>query len=81
MLKENYQDLPAGKPLIFVDASGIHSREAVKFLMDKGLNGMVANLAGGLVEWERDEMLRVIDRSGQLSGPCMCQLRPVKKKK
>jgi hypothetical protein len=62
--------------MIIVDSSGIHSKDAVKFLKEKGLGSLIANLAGGLVEWERDEMPLIIDKSEQLSGSCMCQLRP-----
>ncbi len=80
ILEERYQDLPLEKPMIFADSSGIHSKEAVKFLADKGLSARVANLAGGLVEWERDEMPLKIDQSEQLSGSCMCQLRPRNKR-
>jgi rhodanese-related sulfurtransferase len=76
MLEETFEHLPKDKPLIFADAAGLHSREAVAMLMEKGLSDRIANLAGGLVEWERDEMPLTIDKSEQLSGSCMCQLRP-----
>lgn len=79
-LEETYLHLPFGKPMIFVDSSGIHSKEAVKFLKGKGMGSFIANLAGGLVEWERDEMPLIIDKSEQLTGSCMCQLRPRNKK-
>jgi rhodanese-related sulfurtransferase len=81
ILGETYQHLPFGKPMIFVDSTGIHSGDAVTFLNEKGLGSLIANLAGGLVEWERDEMPVVIDKSEQLSGSCMCQLRPRGKEK
>ena len=80
ILEETYLHLPLGKPMIFVDSSGIHSKEAVKLLNEKGMGSLIANLAGGLVEWERDEMPLIIDKSEQLSGSCMCQLRPRNKK-
>jgi rhodanese-related sulfurtransferase len=80
MLEENYAYLPMDKPMIFADAAGLHSKEAVKLLMLNGLAGRIANLAGGLVEWERDEMPLVIDKSEKLSGSCMCQLKPRNKK-
>jgi rhodanese-related sulfurtransferase len=76
ILEETYLHLPLGKPMIFADSSGIHSKEAATFLKEKGLGAIIANLAGGLVEWERDEMPLMIDKSEQLSGSCMCQLRP-----
>jgi len=80
MLEETYLHLPEEKPMIFADAAGLHSKEAVQLLMGKGLAGRIANLAGGLVEWERDEMPLIIDKSEKLSGSCMCQLRPRNKK-
>jgi rhodanese-related sulfurtransferase len=80
MLEETYEQLPQEKPMIFADASGIHSKEAVKFLMDKGFGSRIANMAGGLIEWERDELPLIIDITEKLSGSCMCQLRPRNKK-
>ncbi len=76
MLDERYKHLPEDRTMIFADAAGLHSKEAVKLLMQKGLGSRIANLAGGLVEWERDEMPLIIDKSEKLSGSCMCQLRP-----
>jgi rhodanese-related sulfurtransferase len=75
MLGEVYMDLPVDKPLIFADAAGLHSKEAVKFLLDKRFGNRIANMAGGLVEWERDELPVIIDRKEMLSGSCVCQLR------
>ncbi|HNW75015.1 MAG TPA: rhodanese-like domain-containing protein [Bacteroidales bacterium] len=80
ILEETFQELPSDKPLIFADAAGLHSREAVILAMKKGIEDRVANLAGGLIEWERDEMPLIIDKSEKLSGSCMCQLRPRDKK-
>jgi len=76
ILNETFQNLPAEKPIIFADAVGLHSREAVIFLNENGFAGRTANLAGGLVEWEHDELPLIIDKSEKLSGSCMCQLRP-----
>ena len=50
ILEETYLHLPLGKPMIFADAAGLHSKEAVRLLMGKGLADRIANLAGGLVE-------------------------------
>lgn len=80
ILGETYMNLPQDKPLIFADATGLHSKEAVKFLLDKGFGNRIANMAGGLVEWERDELPLIIDKNEKLSGSCMCQLRPRNKK-
>jgi rhodanese-related sulfurtransferase len=75
ILEETYELLPNDKPMIFADAAGLHSKEAVKLLMEKGLTDRIANLAGGVVEWERDDLPLIIDETEKLSGSCMCQLR------
>ena len=80
ILEETYQHLPLEKPMIFADSAGLLSKEAVKLMKEKGLHVQTANLAGGLIEWERDEMPLIIDKSERLSGSCMCQLRPRDKK-
>lgn len=80
ILEETYMNLPMEKPLIVADASGIHSKEAVKFLLDKGFGNRIANMAGGLIEWERDNLHLILDENEKLSGSCMCQLRPRNKK-
>jgi len=80
ILEETYQNLPKDKPMIFADAAGLHSKESITFLIDKGFGDHIANMAGGLVEWERDGLPLIIDKSEQLSGSCMCQLKPRNKK-
>ena len=77
-LAKYYSRLPKDKPLILADAAGLHSREAMQFLLSKGFTN-IANLAGGLVEWDRDEMPLLIDQGEALSGACVCRLRPRKK--
>lgn len=74
-LKDTYQQLPDDLPLIFADAVGLHSREAVMFMMEKGYRN-VANLSGGIVDWERDGFPVTTDKEYLLTGSCMCQLKP-----
>ena len=69
-----YQDLPPDQPLIFADAVGLKSREGVLFMNAHGY-GNVANMAGGIVDWERDGLPLTTDISNRLSGSCMCQLK------
>ncbi len=78
-IEENYTEIPKDKALIFADATGIHSKEAVLFLLEKGYEN-IANLAGGLVEWELDGVSIKIDYSERLSGSCACQLKRRDKK-
>lgn len=74
-LAESYQRLSKYEYLICADSTGLHSKEAVIFLMEKGFD-KVANLAGGLVEWERDNLPLETDITQRLTGSCACQLRP-----
>lgn len=69
-----YQDLPTDQPLIFADAVGLKSRESVLFMNAHGYEN-VANMAGGIVDWESDGLPLTTDISNRLSGSCMCQLK------
>lgn len=74
ILEESINELPRDKPLIFADATGINSKKAVLFLKEKGFEN-IANMAGGLVEWERDGMPVKEDKTERLTGSCACMLR------
>jgi rhodanese-related sulfurtransferase len=74
LLNDVYNELPHDKLLVFADAAGLHSKESVIFLQSKGFEN-IANMAGGLIEWERDGLPLVVDKTEMLTGSCMCQLR------
>lgn len=74
ILQDNYMNLPGQELLIFADASGLKSKESVMMVKEKGFTN-VANMAGGLVEWERDNLALIVDKSNRLRGSCMCQLK------
>lgn len=78
-LDESYMSLPVDIPLIVADSVGLRSHEAMEFLMSKGFSN-IANLAGGIVEWERDGLPLKKDITEQLDGSCVCQLKPRHKK-
>ena len=78
-LAENYKSLPKDIPLIVADSVGLRSHEAMVFLQSKGFKN-IANLAGGIVDWERDGLPLKKDVTEQLDGSCVCQLRPRHKK-
>jgi len=80
ILPDNYLSLPVDIPIIVADSVGLRSHEVVEFLLGKGFSN-IANLAGGIVDWERDGLPLKTDKSEQLDGSCMCQLRPRHKKK
>jgi rhodanese-related sulfurtransferase len=74
-LIQNLSELPQDKYLIFADTVGLRSKEAVVFLKDKGFV-KIANMVGGIVDWERDGLPMTTDISSRLSGSCVCQLKP-----
>ena len=76
-LEKYFSNLPNNKPLIIADSVGLRSKEAMLFLLSKGYSN-IANLAGGLVEWDRDGLPLKIDKGETLSGACLCRLRPKK---
>lgn len=80
ILPENFRSLPLDVPIIVADSVGLRSHEAMEFLLKKGFTN-IANLAGGIVDWERDGMPLKKDLTEQLNGSCVCQLRPRHKKK
>jgi len=79
-IPENYKNLPRDVPIIIADSVGLRSHEAMEFLISTGFSNL-ANLAGGIVDWERDGLPLRIDKTEQLDGSCVCQLRPRYKKK
>ena len=73
-LAGSYSDLPRDRLLIFADAVGLRSRESVLFMNEHGYENAF-NMAGGIVDWERDGLPLTTDISNRLSGSCMCQLK------
>lgn len=76
-LESNLDALPRGIPLITADATGLHSKEAALLLIREGF--IAANLAGGIMDWERDGFPVSFDPKEQLSGQCPCMLKPIRK--
>lgn len=65
--------LPRDRSLIVADCVSISSKEAVHKLMNYGF-GKVANLAGGIVDWERDG-LPMKKNSESMNGQCPCMIK------
>ena len=74
-LVHKLSELPQDKYLIFADTVGLRSKEAVILLKDKGFI-KIANMAGGIVDWDRDGLPLKTNIEERLSGSCMCQLKP-----
>jgi len=68
-----YRTLPKDRPLILVDCVGLHSKQAVRMLLENGYT-MVANMAGGIVDWERDG-LPIKKDIEIMGGQCPCQIK------
>jgi rhodanese-related sulfurtransferase len=80
IIAEQYENIDHDRYLIFADTVGLRSKEVVVFLKEKGFD-KIANMAGGIVDWERDGLPVTTDISRRLSGSCMCQLKPREGKK
>jgi sulfur dioxygenase len=79
-LVQQLSELPQEKYLVFADTVGLRSKEAVVLLKDKGFK-RIANMAGGIVDWERDGLPLKTNIEERLSGSCMCQLKRRESKK
>jgi rhodanese-related sulfurtransferase len=73
-LKNTFRQMPENVPLILADSVGLKSREAVLFMSENGYQN-AANMAGGIVDWERDGLPLTTDINYRLLGSCMCQLK------
>ena len=77
-IEQKLDSVPRDIPLVVADSAGIRSKEAMLVLAENGFEN-IANLAGGLVEWERDELPLKIDDNERLDGSCACQMRATPK--
>ena len=77
LVREHYDNIPKDIPVIVADNAGLRSRETVEYLMRKGFTN-VANLVGGMFEWDRDGLPLKINNKEMLSGACLCVLRKKK---
>jgi rhodanese-related sulfurtransferase len=78
--KEKWETLPLDNPLLFADSVGLHSKEAVIFLKEKGYPD-VASLAGGFAGWQQDGQPVKAGKFHPLNGPCPCMIRLQEKDK
>lgn len=71
-LSETVNKLPKDKYLIFADATGVKSKPAMEFAYKEGYTN-IANLAGGLVEWDRDGMPVITYKNLLVSSRNKCE--------
>lgn len=76
-LEASHQKLPRDQPLILADCVGLKSKEGIRFLVAQGYES-VASLNGGMVDWAAEGFPTNIDHGEELTGSCVCQLRPKK---
>lgn len=74
VLKTNHKILSKNNTFIFADAVGLRSKEAIIYLSTFGYQ-QIANMIGGIVDWEKIGLPIRKDFSEQLTGSCVCQLR------
>jgi arsenate reductase (thioredoxin) len=72
-----FSRLPMDRPLILTDAIGLWSIEAVRLLQREGYSN-VANLSGGIIDWERAGLPVRKDPGFELTGQCTCRLKSPK---
>jgi rhodanese-related sulfurtransferase len=75
---KHFDLIPQDKFVILADAVGLRSKECVEILMKNGYS-RVANMAGGIADWEQDGLPLLKDKGRELNGPCLCMLRPKKR--
>ena len=66
--------IPKNRALIVAASTSLRSREIVEKLVALGFDN-IATLNGGMVDWERDGLPILVNKSAELSGQCPCSLR------
>jgi rhodanese-related sulfurtransferase len=79
-IESHMDEIPTDRLIVVADAAGLRSRETALKLMALGFNN-IANLAGGIVDWDRMGLPVTRDRSHLLTGQCPCQLKARSKNK
>jgi rhodanese-related sulfurtransferase len=72
--EEFAERIPKDRALIVAASTGLRSKEIVEKLSGLGFYD-IANLNGGMVDWERDGLPMNVDKNAELHGQCVCRLR------
>lgn len=78
-LEALWSQLPADRPLLLADSSGVYLREAARLLLAHGFT-QIACLNGGMLAWDQAGLPVATDAEALLHGECPCVLRPRKKR-
>ncbi|PKP30516.1 MAG: hypothetical protein CVT99_12670 [Bacteroidetes bacterium HGW-Bacteroidetes-16] len=73
-IEDNLELIPKDRDVVVADCVGLRSKEVAALLQKNGFKN-IHNLAGGIVDWERDGLPVNTDQSRLLTGSCMCQLK------
>ncbi len=79
-LEAEIDKLPKDQPIIVADSVGIRSKKAVYLLLEKEFT-KIANMAGGIKDWETDGMPILLDKGSMLHAPCACMIHQKKSEK
>lgn len=77
-LMKTLDELPSDSPMIFADATGIKSKAAYDLALRNGFT-KTANMAGGIVEWERQGLPTTTYQKIKVSGRNRCEFIDIKK--
>lgn len=72
--EDNQDRIPRDRPFIVADSIGQRGKEIVERLISSGFLN-IANLNGGMMDWERDGLPIIVDKNAELHGQCVCRLR------
>jgi len=70
----SFDSLPRNWPLILADAAGIYGKEAACLLLEAGYSNL-ANLVGGMIDWDREGLPVRKDVEYELGGQCACKIK------
>ena len=66
--------LPKNRPLILADAAGLYGKEAARILLANGWINL-ANLVGGMIDWDAEGLPVRKDIEYELGGQCACKIK------
>ena len=80
-IKIDYIYLEKGNKYIIADNAGLRSKEICEFLFEQNISNNIYNLAGGMFEWDSDNLPIKVNNKELLTGSCLCMMSPMNKLK
>ena len=78
-IEDNPEQLPKSKPIILADNVGMVSKNMALYLKSKGFEN-VAIIAGGIIDWVKQDLPVKKDCNYELRGQCGCRIKPINPK-